>query len=340
MRTCSTWCRRCSPRSQSAFAQAIPRASRSRCRCSSSSAPGSAAIGTAIPTSPARSPGARCGQTRLASLGATGPACSSWCAPRASRSTRSQLPDSFRTRGRARRFEAMPRRRGAGGAKSRRDLPPVPLLHACAHRDTPSAARSANRAAPQSAGYRNADRLIEDIDLMRERPARPPALSVSSDALLLPLRREVGDVPLLHRAPRRAREQHAYQSDAGRDVSRQDTAAPSRPRRARRNGRIGCCPSSVRRAMHSGSTRAFRRMRQKRSATFRTIARMRERDRPRSLRRDDPQHDPQRRRHLGRVSPGEGGRAVRRHGRRRTLHRCPSCRCSRPFPTCAGRPPS
>jgi phosphoenolpyruvate carboxylase len=45
--------------------------------------------------------------------------------------------------------------------------------------------------APESSGYRNADRLMEDIDLMRDALAAAGARRLS-DALLLPLRREVG----------------------------------------------------------------------------------------------------------------------------------------------------
>jgi len=58
----------------------------------------------------------------------------------------------------------------------------IDVTISCAEREEP---------APESSGYRNADRLMDDIDLMRN------ALAVSgaqrlSDALLLPLRREVG----------------------------------------------------------------------------------------------------------------------------------------------------
>jgi phosphoenolpyruvate carboxylase len=56
-----------------------------------------------------------------------------------------------------------------------------------------SAIESAAReeTAPESCGYPNADRLIEDIDLMREALAASGARRLA-DALLLPLRREVG----------------------------------------------------------------------------------------------------------------------------------------------------
>jgi phosphoenolpyruvate carboxylase len=47
------------------------------------------------------------------------------------------------------------------------------------------------RPAPEAEGYRNADRLIEDIDLMRDALERGGAQRLS-DAWLLPLRREVG----------------------------------------------------------------------------------------------------------------------------------------------------
>ncbi len=47
------------------------------------------------------------------------------------------------------------------------------------------------QSAPQSTGYRNADRLLEDIDLMRGALTAAGAQRLS-DALLLPLRREVG----------------------------------------------------------------------------------------------------------------------------------------------------
>ncbi len=52
----------------------------------------------------------------------------------------------------------------------------------CAEREQP---------APESAGYGNADRLLDDIDLMRSALATGGARRLS-DALLLPLRREVG----------------------------------------------------------------------------------------------------------------------------------------------------
>ncbi len=55
--------------------------------------------------------------------------------------------------------------------------------------------------APEHTGYRNADRLMDDIDLMRN------ALELA--------------VPLQHRAPGRARKQHARQPDAGRHVPSQ-----------------------------------------------------------------------------------------------------------------------
>ena len=45
--------------------------------------------------------------------------------------------------------------------------------------------------APENAGYRNADRLMDDIDLMRDALAAGGARRLS-DALLLPLRREIG----------------------------------------------------------------------------------------------------------------------------------------------------
>ena len=47
------------------------------------------------------------------------------------------------------------------------------------------------QAAPENTGYRNADRLMDDIDLMRDALAASGARRLS-DALLVPLRREIG----------------------------------------------------------------------------------------------------------------------------------------------------
>jgi len=76
---------------------------------------------------------------------------------------------------------------------------------------------AADRSAPQESGYPNADRLIEDIDLMRGALEAAGARRLS-DALLLPLRREVG-IFRFSTVRLDVREQHARESDARRHVS-------------------------------------------------------------------------------------------------------------------------
>jgi hypothetical protein len=84
-----------------AFAKQF-RARNSRFHRSSSSVPGSAGIGTAIPMSRARSPGERCGRHAWRASSATEAACSRWCAVSASRTRRSSCRSHF--------YERSPRR--------------------------------------------------------------------------------------------------------------------------------------------------------------------------------------------------------------------------------------
>ena len=99
------------------------------------------------------------------------------------------LPDSFRTAV-AQAIQAMP-----GGealaARNRGEIFRQFLSCMLARIEHTIGCAEREQSAPQSAGYRNADRLLEDIDLMRSALTAAGAQRLS-DALLLPLRREVG----------------------------------------------------------------------------------------------------------------------------------------------------
>ena len=105
-----------------------------------------------------------------------------------------QLPDSFQ-RAVARAIDSLPQG-GSVAARNRGEIfrqfvgcmmAKLDLTIARAETADPPPAGSA----PEEPGYPNADRLIEDIDLMREALEAAGARRLS-DALLLPLRREVG----------------------------------------------------------------------------------------------------------------------------------------------------
>jgi phosphoenolpyruvate carboxylase len=105
-----------------------------------------------------------------------------------------QLPESFQ-RAVAREIDSLPQG-GAAAARNRGELFRQFVGCMMAKLDlTIARAESANSpptgSAPQESGYPNADRLIEDIDLMRGALEAAGARRLS-DALLLPLRREVG----------------------------------------------------------------------------------------------------------------------------------------------------
>jgi len=105
-----------------------------------------------------------------------------------------QLPESFQ-RAVAREIDSLPQG-GAAAARNRGELFRQFVGCMMAKLDlTIARAESANSpptgSAPQEYGYPNADRLIEDIDLMRGALEAAGARRLS-DALLLPLRREVG----------------------------------------------------------------------------------------------------------------------------------------------------
>jgi phosphoenolpyruvate carboxylase len=105
-----------------------------------------------------------------------------------------QLPESFH-RAVARAIDSLPQG-GAAAARNRGEIFRQFVGCMMAKLDfTIARAESADPpqdgTAPQEAGYPNADRLIEDIDLMRGALEAAGARRLS-DALLLPLRREVG----------------------------------------------------------------------------------------------------------------------------------------------------
>ena len=105
-----------------------------------------------------------------------------------------QLPDSFQ-RAVARAIDSLPQG-GSVAARNRGEIFRQFVGCMMAKLDlTIARAETANPpptgSAPEEPGYANADRLIEDIDLMRDALEAAGARRLS-DALLLPLRREVG----------------------------------------------------------------------------------------------------------------------------------------------------
>ena len=188
-RICSTWCRSCSQRSR-ARSPSNFRTRRSKSRCSFSSAPGSAAIATAIPTSPAKSRGARCGRRAWRACSAIGPGCWTWCEISASRITRwrcrtrsaTRWPRRFARHPTARCVEARNRgeifRQFLGCMLARID---VTIAHAEREQPAPEDSRLSQRR-PADRGHRS------DAPCARRGAAR----SASPMRCCLPLRREVG----------------------------------------------------------------------------------------------------------------------------------------------------
>ena len=231
-----------------------------------------------------------------------------------------ELPESFRAAV-AEAIESVPRGRGARGAQSRRDLPPVRRLHDARTRPSPSRAPIGGAAGSGAGRPRLCERRPADRGYRSHaqcpRGGRRDAPGRCAAAAAAPGGRHF---PLQHRAPRRAREQHARESDAGRHVSRPARRRGAAAAPSPRSGSRGCGRSSAHPAAEPLPYDGLPAEAAETLETFRTIAPHARRNRSRGVRRADPQHDPQRRRHPGRLSAREGGRAVRRYGRRRALH--------------------
>jgi phosphoenolpyruvate carboxylase len=103
---------------------------------------------------------------------------------------------------------------------------------------------------PGDAGYRNADRLLEDIDLMRNALTEAGAKRLS-DALLRPLSREVS-------------------ASTTRSLPSSDTSitVPMHRRPILRSGRSGCWQNSARRAPRLDTTTLFQRRQPRRWPPF------------------------------------------------------------------------